>query len=271
MTTVINLQVGYLWLIKCWTESFIEEAATPEDTGGSVFNGEKQVLYYADALTEIAFVVPSLTENSGQYSLPSIWTDIYRVYTSASKNTYISWKSKFFKNLNLKRNSYILDSLHVGKIFQGFFSFSFDYYSLQLVKIKNSVSQNTEMCSFWKVCSFKHPIHLVWASLTWTAALMWCGMAAISLWHFRSRELAGQSRAVIWWSTNQFVVIWALSPGAKSCFFTKLVRSQKDDMLKNLLVNGCSDFVFDKTQRTNTSRWHGTLSPGKTLLILSLV
>lgn len=47
----------------------VEEAATPEDTGGSVFNGEKKVLYYADALTEIAFVVPSLTENSGQYSL----------------------------------------------------------------------------------------------------------------------------------------------------------------------------------------------------------
>lgn len=45
-----------------------EEAATPEDTGGSVFNGEKRVLYYADALTEIAFVVPSLTENSGQRS-----------------------------------------------------------------------------------------------------------------------------------------------------------------------------------------------------------
>uniref|UniRef100_A0A8D3EFM9 Ral GTPase-activating protein subunit beta n=1 Tax=Scophthalmus maximus TaxID=52904 RepID=A0A8D3EFM9_SCOMX len=43
-----------------------EEAATPEDTGGSGFNGEKKVLYYADALTEIAFVVPSLTENSGQ-------------------------------------------------------------------------------------------------------------------------------------------------------------------------------------------------------------
>lgn len=46
----------------------VEEAATPEDTGGSVFDGEKKVLYYADALTEIAFVVPSLTENSGQYS-----------------------------------------------------------------------------------------------------------------------------------------------------------------------------------------------------------
>uniref|UniRef100_A0AAY4EQL4 Ral GTPase-activating protein subunit beta n=1 Tax=Denticeps clupeoides TaxID=299321 RepID=A0AAY4EQL4_9TELE len=41
-----------------------EEAGTPEDTGGAVFNGEKKVLYYADALTEIAFVVPSLVDYS---------------------------------------------------------------------------------------------------------------------------------------------------------------------------------------------------------------
>uniref|UniRef100_A0A667ZIL2 Ral GTPase-activating protein subunit beta n=1 Tax=Myripristis murdjan TaxID=586833 RepID=A0A667ZIL2_9TELE len=46
------------------------EAATPEDTGGSVFNGEKKVLYYADALTEVAFVVPSLTENSESNPFP---------------------------------------------------------------------------------------------------------------------------------------------------------------------------------------------------------
>ncbi|KAK6303104.1 hypothetical protein J4Q44_G00255580 [Coregonus suidteri] len=47
------------------------EAATPEDTGGSVFNGEKKVLYYADALTEIAFVVPSLTDSSEDSSVHS--------------------------------------------------------------------------------------------------------------------------------------------------------------------------------------------------------
>lgn len=50
----------------------IEEGSTFEDTGGSVFNGEKKVLYYADALTEIAFVIPSLTENSGQGFLPRL-------------------------------------------------------------------------------------------------------------------------------------------------------------------------------------------------------
>uniref|UniRef100_A0AAY5KQ07 Ral GTPase-activating protein subunit beta n=1 Tax=Esox lucius TaxID=8010 RepID=A0AAY5KQ07_ESOLU len=52
------------------------EAVPPEDTGGSLFNGEKKVLYYADALTEIAFVVPSLTdcsvEGDTHTDLPSI-------------------------------------------------------------------------------------------------------------------------------------------------------------------------------------------------------
>uniref|UniRef100_A0A8D0ASA5 Ral GTPase-activating protein subunit beta n=1 Tax=Sander lucioperca TaxID=283035 RepID=A0A8D0ASA5_SANLU len=56
-------------LNSCSDSNDIQQTATPEDTGGSVFNGEKKVLYYADALTEIAFVVPSLTENSGQLSL----------------------------------------------------------------------------------------------------------------------------------------------------------------------------------------------------------
>ncbi|CAB1315515.1 unnamed protein product, partial [Coregonus sp. 'balchen'] len=41
-----------------------DDVVTLGDTGGGVFNGEKGVLYYADALTEIAFVVPSLTESS---------------------------------------------------------------------------------------------------------------------------------------------------------------------------------------------------------------
>ncbi|XP_067095907.1 ral GTPase-activating protein subunit beta-like isoform X5 [Osmerus mordax] len=48
-----------------------EEESTPQDTGGSVFNGEKKVLYYADALTEIAFVVPSPTDSSEESSVHS--------------------------------------------------------------------------------------------------------------------------------------------------------------------------------------------------------
>lgn len=54
------------WLNFYLVLFIIEEGSTFEDTGGSVFNGEKKVLYYADALTEIAFVIPSLTENSGE-------------------------------------------------------------------------------------------------------------------------------------------------------------------------------------------------------------
>ncbi|KAL4646238.1 ral GTPase-activating protein subunit beta-like isoform X10 [Arapaima gigas] len=45
-----------------------EDVFSTEDTGGAVFNGEKRVLYYADALTEIAFVVPSLTDMSSESS-----------------------------------------------------------------------------------------------------------------------------------------------------------------------------------------------------------
>ncbi|XP_006639450.1 ral GTPase-activating protein subunit beta isoform X7 [Lepisosteus oculatus] len=55
-----------------------EEAVTLEDTAGGVFNGEKKVLYYADALTEIAFVVPSLMDSSAdssENSFPSMESD----------------------------------------------------------------------------------------------------------------------------------------------------------------------------------------------------
>uniref|UniRef100_A0A8C1W403 Ral GTPase-activating protein subunit beta n=1 Tax=Cyprinus carpio TaxID=7962 RepID=A0A8C1W403_CYPCA len=63
-----------------WTINTSNGAETPDDsvtlgdTGGGVFNGEKRVLYYADALTEIAFVVPSLTESS-EHSFPTADSD----------------------------------------------------------------------------------------------------------------------------------------------------------------------------------------------------
>ncbi len=38
--------------------------------------------------------------------------------------------------------------------------------------------------------------------------------------------------------------------------FKKLVSWRKHDVLQILLVNGCSDVGFQKTQWTNTSRWH---------------
>ncbi|TRY57786.1 hypothetical protein DNTS_012048 [Danionella cerebrum] len=45
-----------------------DEAVAAGDSGGALFNGEKRVLYYADALTEIAFVVPSLSDSSAESS-----------------------------------------------------------------------------------------------------------------------------------------------------------------------------------------------------------
>ncbi|XP_051996717.1 ral GTPase-activating protein subunit beta-like isoform X2 [Xyrauchen texanus] len=58
-----------------WTINTSNGSETPDDCatvgdtgGGGVFNGEKHVLYYADALTEIAFVVPSLTDSSAESS-----------------------------------------------------------------------------------------------------------------------------------------------------------------------------------------------------------
>lgn len=44
-----------------------DEFVAVGETGGGIFNGEKRVLYYADALTEIAFVVPSLSDSSGKH------------------------------------------------------------------------------------------------------------------------------------------------------------------------------------------------------------
>lgn len=43
--------------------SFPDEVISSEDVGANIFNGQKKVLYYADALTEIAFVVPSPVES----------------------------------------------------------------------------------------------------------------------------------------------------------------------------------------------------------------
>ncbi|XP_066520309.1 ral GTPase-activating protein subunit beta isoform X3 [Hoplias malabaricus] len=57
-----------------WTINTSNGTETPDecvavgDTGGGIFNGEKRVLYYADALTEIAFVVPSLSDSSAESS-----------------------------------------------------------------------------------------------------------------------------------------------------------------------------------------------------------
>ncbi len=81
---------------------------------------------------------------------------------------------------------------------------------------------------------------------------------------FRSGEFAGQSSTPTPWSFNQLLVILAVWAGAKSCWkneisiFKKLVSRRKHEVLQHFLVNGCSDVGFQKTQWTNTSRWHCT-------------
>ncbi len=81
---------------------------------------------------------------------------------------------------------------------------------------------------------------------------------------FRSGEFAGQSSTLTPWSFNQLLVLLAVWAGAKSCWkmksasFKKLVSRRKHEVLQNVLVNRCSDVGFQKTQWTNTSRWHCT-------------
>ncbi len=57
----------------------------------------------------------------------------------------------------------------------------------------------------------------------------------------RSGEFAGQLRTGIPWSSNQV-----------------LVSRRKHEVLQNFLVYGCVDLGPQKTQWTNTRRWHGT-------------
>lgn len=57
------------WTINTSSEAdALDELVAVGESGGGIFNGEKRVLYYADALTEIAFVVPSLSESSAESS-----------------------------------------------------------------------------------------------------------------------------------------------------------------------------------------------------------
>ncbi len=80
---------------------------------------------------------------------------------------------------------------------------------------------------------------------------------------FGSGEFAGQSSTPTSWSFNQLLVLLAVWAGAKSCWKIKSASfkswsSEGSMKCSNLLVNGCSDVGFQKTQWTNTSRWHCT-------------
>ncbi len=81
-----------------------------------------------------------------------------------------------------------------------------------------------------------------------------------SMW-FRSGEFAGQSSTPT--SSNvkhvgHLTNFGCQIPKNEICIFNKLVSRRKHEVLQNFLVNGCSDVGFQKTQCTNTSRWHCT-------------
>ncbi len=85
----------------------------------------------------------------------------------------------------------------------------------------------------------------------------WCSMG------IRSGEFACLSSTPTSCSFNQLLVLLAVWAGAKSCWkmksaSIKAISRRKHEVLQNVLVNGCSDVGFQKTQWTNTSRWHYT-------------
>ncbi len=81
---------------------------------------------------------------------------------------------------------------------------------------------------------------------------------------FRSGEFAGQANTPTPWAFSQLLGLLAVWAGAKSCWkmksasLKKIVNRRKHEVRQNFLVNGCSDVGFQKTQWTNTSRWHCT-------------
>ncbi len=78
---------------------------------------------------------------------------------------------------------------------------------------------------------------------------------------FRSGEFAGQSSTPTPWSFNQLLVLLAaclILLENEIRIFKKVVSRRKHEVLQHLLVNRCSEVGFQKTQWTNTSRWHCT-------------
>ncbi len=67
---------------------------------------------------------------------------------------------------------------------------------------------------------------------------------------FRSGEFAGQSTFGAFGSVNRCQILLE----NEISIFKKLVSRRKHEVLQNVLVNGCSDVGFQKTQWTNTSR-----------------
>ncbi len=81
---------------------------------------------------------------------------------------------------------------------------------------------------------------------------------------FRSGEFAGQSSTPTPWSFNQLLVLLAVWAGAKSCWKMKSASlkswsAEANKVLQHFLVNGCSDFGFQKN--TMDQQQQTTLHP----------
>ncbi len=107
------------------------------------------------------------------------------------------------------------------------------------------------LVSCFSFSSWQYPIDSLWGS--GLVSLVW---------------FAAQSSTPTPWSFNQRLVLLAVWAGAKSCWklksahlnvvSRKLISRRKHEVLQNILVNGCSNVGFQKTQWINTSRWHCT-------------
>ncbi len=81
---------------------------------------------------------------------------------------------------------------------------------------------------------------------------------------FRSGESAGQSSTPTPWSFNQLLVLLGnvgrcqILLENEISIVKKLVSRRKHEVLQHFFVNEWSDVGFQKTQWTNTSRWHCT-------------
>ncbi len=80
---------------------------------------------------------------------------------------------------------------------------------------------------------------------------------------FRSGEFAGQSSTSTHGHLTNFGAFGSVDRRQillenEISIFKKLVSRRKHEVLHNFLLNGCSDVGFQKTQWTNTSRWHYT-------------
>ncbi len=94
----------------------------------------------------------------------------------------------------------------------------------------------------------------------------WGGMKPRFLWQWPSAHLHFWSLVSHFPLDNtcsgQTQVCWVCWPvkhtNTNLTNFKKLVRWRKHEVLQNVLINGCSDVGFQKTQWTNNSRWHCT-------------